>query len=247
VTRRLAVPIFCAVSLLAASAAHASGGESIASAPAVVYRQVMAGGGLEQEFWRMQLYSGDKITFLADLGSNPEYGTREFGFTLYSPSVTDYNLRDASASNEAALNAGKNEFFLKSSFSGVGTLDICEGLVESSRPCGQLAVDIITPLVKQADPYSFTATVRHATSLAISAPTIARRGANATIRANLSSPAGTPQGNCLIQRHLVPTVAGRCALRVRLGHGHAQTVRVAFVPDDGWQPASGRRTIRLAG
>jgi hypothetical protein len=138
-----------------------------------------------------------------------------------------------------------DEFFLKSSFSGIGTLDICEGLVESSRPCGQLAVDIITPLVKQADPYSFTATVRHATSLIISAPTIARSGASVTIRANLSSPAGTPQGNCLMQNHLVPVIAGRCSRRIRLGHGHAQTVHVAFVPDDGWQPASGHRVIRI--
>ena len=46
-------------------------------APPLAYGQVAAGGGLQQEFWHLQLYSGDRVTFLADLGSNPEYGPRE--------------------------------------------------------------------------------------------------------------------------------------------------------------------------
>jgi hypothetical protein len=240
---RLAVPTLC-VFLAVASVAHANGGESIASAPTLAYGQLMAGGGLEQEFWRMQLYSGDKITFLANLEGPPFLV--EYGFTLYNSSVTDYNLRDASASDEAAPSGGKNQFFLKSPFSGVGTLDICQGLVETSQPCGQLAVDIITPLRKQAEPYSYTATVTHATGLTIAAPTIARSGASVTVRASVTSPAGTPQGTCLIQKHLAPVVAGRCSGRFRLGHGHRQTVHVTFVPDDGWQAASGHRAIRLA-
>lgn len=233
-----------AVALIAATAL-ASGGGSVAAAPMLAYGQVVAGGGLEQEFWRLPLYSGDRITFLAELGSNPEYGTREYGFTLYSPSVTDYNLRDAGASNEAALSAGKNEFTLTSPFSGVGTLDVCEGLVESSQPCGELAVGIITPLVKQADPYSFTATITHTTSLLISVPTLARRGSIAIVRASVQSPAGAPQGSCLIQGRLVTLTGGKCVKRVRLGLGRRQTIRVSFVPDDGWQAGSGHRTIRL--
>ncbi|HTD09925.1 MAG TPA: hypothetical protein VK680_13635 [Solirubrobacteraceae bacterium] len=231
--------------LLLASTAAASGGSSVAGAPTLAWGQLTAGGGLEQEFWHLQLYSGDRITFLAELGSNPQYGTREYGFTLYSPSVTDYNLRDAGAANEAALSAGKNEFTLTSPFSGVGTLDVCEGLVESSQPCGELAVDIITPLVKQADPYSFTATVTHATSLLVSAPTLARRGSTVAVRASVQSPAGTPQGRCLIQGRLASLVGGRCSRRLRLAHGCKQTIRVEFVASEGWQAASSDRTVRL--
>jgi hypothetical protein len=245
-THRLTLVLCCLCLTLAVlpASAFASGGSSIASAPPLTYGEVAAGGGLQQEFWHLQLYSGDKVTFLADLGSNPEYGTREYGFTLYAPTVTDYNLRNASASTEAAPSSGKNEFVLKSPFSGVGTLDICEGNVESSSPCGELGVDIITPLTRQADPYSFTATVTHATSLEVSAPTLARGGSRVTIRASVQSPAGTPGGSCLIQKHLVSLVAGRCALRLRL-HGSTQKIGVVFVPSDGWQAASGHRTVRL--
>jgi hypothetical protein len=235
----------CLALAMLPTAASASGGSSIASAPTLAYGQVAAGGGLQQEFWHLQLYSGDKLTFLADLGSNPEYGTREYGFTLYSPSVSDYNLRDATASAEVAPSSGKNEFVLKSPFSGAGTLDICEGVVESTRPCGQLGVDVVTLLTGQADPYSFTATVTHATSLEVSAPTLAQSGSRVTIRASVQSPAGTPEGSCLVQKHLVPLVGGRCALRLRLGHTGKQKIGVAFVPNDGWQAASGHRTVRL--
>jgi hypothetical protein len=231
--------------LLLPSTAAASGGNSIVGAPTLAWGQVTAGGGVEQEFWHLQLYSGDRITFLAELGSNPEYGTREYGFTLYSPSITDYNLRDAGAANEAALSAGKNEFSLTSPFSGIGTLDVCEGVVESSQPCGELAVDIITPLVKQADPYSFTASVIHATALTIVAPTIARRGSTITVQATVSSPAGVPSGNCLIARRLEPVTSGRCGRRIRLGRGSRQTVPVTYVPEAGWQAAAGHRTVRL--
>jgi hypothetical protein len=241
-SRRLAVPTLCAF-LAVVSVARASGGESIASAPTVVYGQVMAGGGMRQEFWRMHLYGGDRVTFIADLGVEPQIlgGSQEYGFTLYDPSVTDYNIRNVSPATEAAPIGGKNEFTIQSPFSGLGTLDVCQGNILADDPCGSW-----WDLDPQADPYSFTATVRHATSLTVSAPTIARSGASVTIRASASSPAGTPQGTCLIQKRLAPLVAGRCSRRIRLGHGRRALVHIAFVPDDGWQAASGHRTIHIA-
>jgi hypothetical protein len=239
----LVLSTVCLCALTSTSSAIASGGGSIASAPMLGYGQVTAGGGAEQEFWHLQLFSGDKITFIANLGGKPYLN--EYAFTLYSPSITDYNLREAKASTEAALNGGQNEFVLTSPFSGLGTLDVCQGNVEASRPCGELAVDIITPLSKQADPYSFTASVVHATALTISAPTIARRNSTITVRATVSSPAGVPGGNCLIAKRLEPLVNGRCIRRIRLGRGSKQTVPVAFVPEDGWQATAGHRTIRV--
>lgn len=231
-----------ALALLMASTAVASGGSSIATAPTLEPGQLIAGGGLQQEFWRVQLASGDRITFLAEL-SGPVF--RNYAFTLYPPAVTDFNLRSAASANELIATHGKNELFLTAPFSGLGTLDICEGAILPEKPCGVAAADIIQNLEAQADPYSFTATIAHATTLAVSAPTLARRGARVTVRATVSSPAGVPQGSCVIAGRAVPVTGGRCSARIRLGHGHRQTLKVAFVPADGWQDASGHRTIRL--
>ncbi len=239
---RSAIAICALLAIMATvpASTQASGGTSIADAPTLAYGQVTAGGGLEQEFWRLQLSSGDKVTFTADLGENPEYGPREWGFVLYAPSVTDYTIRDANAADQAASRPGKNEFSLKSPFSGQGTLDICEGGEPFLRPCGMEEV-----LAPHADPYSFTATVTHATSLQITAPTLARRGSSITVRASVESPAGTPQGSCLIKGRLTALTSGHCAQRTRLGHGRKQTIGVEFVGDEGWESASGSRTIRL--
>jgi hypothetical protein len=68
-----------------------------------------------------------------------------------------------------------------------------------------------------------------------------------TVRATISSPAGVPQGNCLIQNQLVPLKDGHCSQRLRLGRGRKQTVGVSFVPEDGWLGAEGHRNIRLVG
>lgn len=232
-----------ALALALAPGAAASGGTSIADAPTLALGQVTAGGGQQQEFWRAALYSGDQITFLADL-TGPEF--KNYAFTLYDPSVTDYSLRNAEAANELIATFGKNQLFLSSPFTGLGTLDICEGAILATKPCGQAAADFVQNLEAQADPYSFTATITHATNLVIAAPTIARQGSSVMVRATVRSPAGVPQGNCLIQRHLEPLVAGQCSRRLRLGHGRRLSVRVAFVPDDGWQARSGHRTIRIA-
>jgi hypothetical protein len=232
----------CALLALPATvpaSSQASGGTSIADAPTLAYGQVTAGGGLEQEFWRLQLYSGDKVTFIADLGENPEF-SREWGFALYAPLVTDYTIRGASAADQAESRPGKSGFFVKSPFSGQGTLDVCEGGLLFKNPCGMQEV-----LAPHADPYSFTATVTHATSLRISAPTLARSGSSVTVRASVESPAGTPQGSCLIGGRLTALTSGKCAKRVRLGHQRRQTITVRFVGDEGWESTSGNRTIRL--
>jgi hypothetical protein len=242
-TRRLAIlAATISLVLLLPGSAQASGGGSIATAPMLGLGQVTAGGGLQQEFWRVALYSGDRITFLADL-SGPVF--KNYAFTLYPPTVTDYNLRSADAANELIATNGKNELFLTSPFSGLGTLDICEGSILATTPCGRAASDFVQNLEGQADPYSFTATIAHATTLAISAPTLARRGSRITVRATLNSPAGVPQGNCLISGKPYPVTGGQCTGRVRLGHAHRQTIHVEFVPDDGWQASVGHRTIRL--
>ena len=227
------------------AASLASGGNSVADAPMLAYGQVTGGGGLEQEFWHMQVFSGDVIRFTADLGGAGTTVANQYGFTLYSPEVTDYNLRGAPAATLTAPSIGKNEFTLRSPFSGIGTLDVCEGNINTD-PCGELAVDIITPLEHHAEPYTFTATVTHATVLSISAPRLAHRRSVITIRAAVESPAGTPEGTCVIQGAIVPLVGGKCSKRVRVGHGSKQTIKASFVPNDGWQGAAGHRRIQLA-
>ncbi len=242
-TRRLAtLTATLLLTLLSPGSAQASGGGSIATAPMLGLGQVTAGGGLQQEFWRIALSSGDRITFLADL-SGPVF--KNYAFTLYPPTVTDYNLRSADAANELIATGGKNELFLTAPFSGLGTLDICEGSILATTPCGRAAADFVQNLEGQADPYSFTATIAHATTLAISAPTLAKQGSRVTVRATVSSPAGVPQGTCLIAGKPAPVTSGRCSGHVHLGHGHRQRIGVEFVPDAGWQAASGHRTIRL--
>ncbi|MGH3439574.1 MAG: hypothetical protein ACRDRN_24345 [Sciscionella sp.] len=242
-TRYLSVLAGLLVLLAAPTASLASGGDSIADAPTLVYGQVTAGGGLREEFWRMQLYESDRVTFTADLGVEGQIlgGTQEYGFTLYAPSVTDYNIRSASAATEAAPIGGKNEFVLKSPFSGLGTLDVCQGNLEADNSCGEW-----WDLDPEALPYSFTATISHATTLTVSTPSLARRGSRVTVRARVQSPAGTPEGACLIHGAEAPLDDGQCAKRIRLGRGSRQTVRVAFVPNQGWQGASAHRTILLA-
>jgi hypothetical protein len=133
---------------------------------------------------------------------------------------------------------------LTSPFTGLGTLDVCQGQIGATQSCGLLREQ--ESIVPQAEPYSFTATVTHATSLQVSAPALARRGSSVTVRASVSSPAGTPAGSCLIQKQIAPVAAGQCARRVRLGRGFRQTIGVGFVGNDGWQAASAHRTIRLA-
>jgi hypothetical protein len=224
------------VALLLASSAVASGGTSIASAPMLPLGGALeTGGGKRGEFWRMQLYGGDRVTIDMEL-SGGEYQADLF---LIAPSINDFTLQGSTPTLDLKARIGKSQNIMQAPSTGLWTLDICQQTV------GSFCTNDGEYFGSAAEPYSFTATVTHATSLLVSAPTLARRASSATVRASVESPAGTPQGSCLIQGAVVPLAGGRCAKRVQLGHGHRQTIRVSFVPDDGWQAGSGRRTIRL--
>ncbi len=220
--------------LLLAVTANASGGSSIATAPELPLGQLVAGGGQQADFWRIQLFAGDRITFKASFPSIYE-------FSLYAPSVDDFSYANANsvANNPGNAASGMTEFTFTSPFTGLGTLAVCEDVVSESG-CGGGSYP-----KESMDAYTFTATIAHATNLTISVPTIARRRSTVTIRATISSPAGVPQGNCLIQNQLEPLKGGYCSQRLRLGRGRKQTVAVSFVPEDGWLGAEGHRTVRL--
>jgi hypothetical protein len=228
--------------LLLAPPATASGGASVATAPELPLGQVVAGGGQKADFWRVKLFGGDRITFKASFPGTEFDAAQYYEFSLYTPAVEDFSYRNANsvANNPEGDVYGLTEFTLSSPFTGLGTLVVCEGDYRE-----QGCSDQIYP-ANPMDPYTFTATITHATSLTISAPTIARSGSTVTVRVTASSPAGVPQGNCLIQHQLEPAINGRCSKRIRLGRGHKQTVVVSFVPEDGWQGAGGHRSITLA-
>jgi hypothetical protein len=236
----LAVVVALAVVVLCPAASLASGGSSIASAPTLVYGQLENGGGTHDEYWHLQTYAGDKLTMDIDFGSN-NLGTID----VWAPAVTDYTIKQAQAywsKVSDGYELGKFQFHITSPFTGLNTMAICARNGGDCNPAtsGGINTYILT------EPFSFTITDAHQTSLAITAPRLARRGATITVRAAVRSSAGTPEGACLIQGAEAPLAAGQCSKRVRLGHGRRQTIRVSFVPDDGWQPTSGRRTIRLA-
>jgi hypothetical protein len=214
--------------LLCPAASLASGGGSIADAPTLAYSQLENGGGTYVDYWHLQTYAGDKLTMDIDFGTN---NSEEID--VWAPSVTDYTIKEAQAYWSWRDNqSGKFQFHITSPFAGPSTMAIC-------------VIGCTTPYIL-TKPFSFTITDAHQTSLAITAPHLARRGATITVRATVQSSAGTPEGACLIQGTEVPLTAGQCSKRVRLGHGRQQTIRVSFVPADGWQSTSGRRTIRLA-
>jgi hypothetical protein len=232
-TRSLLATLACLALLLVTPALSvASGGETIGDAPPLNLGTVETGGAHFIDFWRVQLYQGDVITFDADL-SNYDAGTI---FDLFAPSVNEYTLSHTQAAAATGrLPAEKQQFTLTSPFTGMGTLSVCQ---TESPDC--------TVGGFKENPYTFTASVTHAVSLAVSAPILARPRSRVTVSAVVQSPAGSPQGACLIQGIEAPLTGGHCARRVRLGRTGRQTVRVSFVPDDGWQEASGARHIRLA-
>jgi hypothetical protein len=153
-------------------------------------------------------------------------------FRLLVPSITDYTVSSQTQDGSGA-DTGKSQLTGTFPSSGDWTLWIA--------PWRQFNNDFGGPA-----PYSFIATIVHATSVAVQGPTLARRGSTLTIRGSVHSPAGTPAGTCLIAGNPVPlTSGGTCTGRVRMGHDAHSTVGVSFVGDDGWQSSSGHRTIRL--
>jgi hypothetical protein len=223
--------------LVSPAVGMASGGGSIAAAPLLpLDGSLQTGGGMRGEFWRMQLFGGDKVTIDMEL-SGGEYPADLF---LIAPNVTDFTLQDIHATLDLSARIGKSQNVMQAPSSGLWTLDICQQTV--GHFCSPYGGEYFG---SQAEPYSFTATVAHAVSLQVSAPSLARRRSTATVQARVSSPAGTPQGACLIQGAQAPLAGGQCSRRIRLGRGTRQTIHVSFVPDDSWQAASAHRTIRL--
>ena len=94
-------------------------------------------------------------------------------------------------------------------------------------------------------PFTFTATVAHATTLSLKAPSLGHRGSLVTVTGQVRSPAGTPQGTCLFPKGAVValTSTGTCSGRVKLGHRRHQRIVARFVPSDGWQAVRTTRPI----
>jgi hypothetical protein len=225
---RRAVALAAATSALLAlpAVSLASGGSSIATAPMLNYGSVEAGGGVTNEFWRLPVTQGDHLTFDIDGGTDTN---QLFDFIPLDPSVTDYTAREHDGDYLEPIRDGKTQRTWTAPFTGTGTLWV---------------MSAIQPL--PVYPYTFTATVTHATTLVISAPTLARRGTAITVRGSVRSPAGTPEGSCLIAGRAAPVTDGQCTAHLRLGRGRHQGIHVSFVPDEGWQAASASHTIRLA-
>lgn len=218
------------VALLAlASVSNASGGASIASAPTVSLGALESGGGPpSQQYWRLPLVAGDALTLDVEDTPQAHECPDSIDLSLYEPSVTDYQIAQAQPVHTTGYlnSSGKQEFKWTSPFTGAGIFQAsgCNNGITS---------------------FTFIATVVHPTLLSVHAPALARRGSLITVSALVRSPAGVPQGSCLISGKPAPVTGGQCSGRVRLGHGHRQTIRVAFVPEDGWQASAGHRTIRL--
>jgi hypothetical protein len=227
-TRRLA--ILAATSLLVLllpSGAQASGGGSIAEAPVLPVGTLVSGGGQPwQQYYRLSLYSGDTLTLDLEM---PQAGACPAALilSLYQPQVSDYQIEAARPVDSTGwVEPGKHEYTWTSPFTGAGAL-------QASGCTNGIA------------PFNLIASAVHRTAITVHAPTLAKRGSVVTLSAVVQSPAGVPQGTCLILGRAAPVVSGRCSGHVRLGHGHRQVVRVEFVPGDGWQATSGHRTIRL--
>jgi hypothetical protein len=216
-----------------ANQADAAGGTSIANAPTVAFGGIEAGGGGYQDFFRLPVFAGDNVIFRFDVSSAPNNNGFESAprISLYAPSVDDYTVRStrpvATVGSEEGIEFGKSQYSATMSFTGLGTLDI------------QAHEDAAL------NPYTFVAYDVHAVTMDAAGPRIARWHSTARVTVHLGSPAGQPQGQCLIAGRLVRASQGRCSTRVRFGVGGRQIVRVQFVPDEGWQAASGHLTIRL--
>lgn len=213
--------------LLLPGSTQASGGGSIAEAPILPVGTLVSGGGQPwQQYYRLPLYSGDTLTLDLEM---PQTGACPAALilSLYQPQVSDYQIEAARPIDSTGwVEPGKHEFTWTSPFTGTGTL-------QASGCNNGIA------------PFNLIASAVHQTAIILHAPTLAKRGSVVAVSAVVQSPAGVPQGTCLIQHRPVPLANGQCQRRVHLGHGHRQTVSVEFVPDDGWQATSGHRSIRL--
>jgi hypothetical protein len=215
------------------TSADASGGISIASAPQVRFGALETGGGTEDEFWRIPLFGGDRITIDATIPDDT------MQFNLFSPSVSDFTIQSTSpvAAGTFYVNneSGDVQTVLRSPFTGLGTLAVCD---RNGGDCSEIHRF-------KAEAFSFTATVAHATHMTLSAPPLVRRRQSLLVVGHLQSPAGTPEGSCLLDGHVAPVVRGECRTRIRAVKTPRQLISGQFVPADGWQPAAARRAVRV--
>ena len=208
---------------LAAAAARADGGATIASAPAVVYSQQQFGnstnGGpdalgfscITDSWWSLPAIAGDHVTV------DWEGGRSVSRVALFAVGATDYNARISGLNgNQLALvspnGTGRGELTFTAPRSGSMPLafqvSTCVG--EGGAP----------------GPYDFVATVRHAVRLFVPVGAL-RRGAAVTVQ--VRDPDGRP----------ITIPALRVSLQVQRPGGHWRTVGQA-------SPAAGLAKIPVA-
>lgn len=212
-----------------AAPTYASGGADIASAPQLVFGGITSGGGLESEFWRVQLVAGDALTFRWDQqnGETP-------GVSLYAPTVDDYRIATTKPLVSHEVGMGKSEFQLVSPFSGNGTLAVSSSFAKS--------------------PFSFVATVEHKTAVLVARPPslVSKPSTRFAVSARVVAEAGAVTGHCLFERIIgiravqlasVPIVGGTCKTMARTNSRSPVRFRVSYLPDDGWQASDAMSTF----
>jgi hypothetical protein len=227
----VAVALAAGALVLVPSAATAAGGNSIAAAVPITYGQEEVGGGQGYgEFWRMPVTMGDLVTFDVDVATDGSDSWTDF--RPLPPATNDYTLSSDTDDGLGEM-PGKHQLTWTAPSSGDWILWVSLWRNFNNDNGGP-------------SPYTFIATIAHATTLKLTAPTLAKRGSTVTVRGTVTSPAGVPQGSCLIAGHPAPvSSAGICFGHVRVGTTSRSVVSVSFVANDGWQDATAKRSIRL--
>src|SRR5690348_1426915 len=78
----------------AGSAYGAAAATSIAAAPTINFGDLETGGGASHEYFRLPAFAGDRLTMRVDRATTD--GSIAPVFSLYDPSVDDYNLGNKS-------------------------------------------------------------------------------------------------------------------------------------------------------
>jgi hypothetical protein len=141
----VAALVAAAVLGVGVSAARASAGASIASAPLLTIGAPQSGGGQGEDFWKVQLAGGDVM----DINAISPTG-KVYDFFLYPPTTIDGTLGHTSALGEVQTTNGvtaTQEVSLQAPYSGAFVLAVNEG---GTFDC----------CANPMDPYSFTPTLQ---------------------------------------------------------------------------------------
>jgi hypothetical protein len=227
---------------LAVPAGATEGGATIASAPVLVWGELQSGVGgrnvganIEiggRTFWRVPVRVGDRITGSGHVQTLNGCGTNRI--ELYGPEVTDAN------------------FWSSKRLSASGTLfqGSCSSRAFSWRwddiPVTGLAT-IWAGISEEAPTFTFVAHVFHRTTVSI-ARLPQPVGSAVAVRARIHASTGTPTGTCAFLqrsdggpwRHVstVSTRDGACSARLANAARHTVRIRVQFVADGPWLPAT---------